>query len=574
MQGDVVRRLSEVNGSTAIVSSRKIKHVPPVFIFQPPAELGNSGFYGQARSGFQVNRDCFILDICSNTCAFRYLTQVRHCTAFRTSYFMSSTGVRPMLRDVTNAMTDGPSIARKRVLFKKPTWAAKSTSVAEAKTDFFDHRDSTYSGILAEREKRREKQRAKAAAPVEAQQGREPKRRRLSEDEDGGLGTESSDGEEAIRARDSQREGPATRSMPTKKRRTASLSPDLQAKQYSRTQPSNAPNTRIVDLEDEELNAHTLTEPKKVSPIKPRPKPPSSDPESDDEDEYTLELKRKAREKVRLGKLGPDPSTSITPEPTTTRSHSAKLAGPSQSESAKFPAEAPLLDSRLPPSTSKGEDETIVMILIRTAVPNTKELIVNRKVSQNLQQVKEAWCKRQGFDATMTRKVFLTWRGNKLFNATTLTHILKTLKAERKRSGIGSLDSDEEDFDPSKGRIEVEAVTEDILTERKRLKETEDRLADTSNIDGEVQGEEAGESQPQKELDVQMMLNSPGLESVLLKVRPTTLVSKVMAGFKKIRQVEQGMTCWLIFDGERLDPETRIGDTEIEDGDAVDVQIR
>jgi hypothetical protein len=70
------------------------------------------------------------------------------------------------------------------------------------------------------------------------------------------------------------------------------------------------------------------------------------------------------------------------------------------------------------------------------------------------------------------------------------------------------------------------------------------------------------------------MLNSPGLESVLLKVRPTTLVSKVMAGFKKIRDIEQGKTCWLIFDGERLDPETRIADTEIEDGDVVDVQIR
>jgi hypothetical protein len=47
-----------------------------------------------------------------------------------------------------------------------------------------------------------------------------------------------------------------------------------------------------------------------------------------------------------------------------------------------------------------------------------------------------------------------------------------------------------------------------------------------------------------------------------------------MAGFKKIRDIVQEKTCWLIFDGERLDPETKIADTEIEDGDVVDVQIR
>jgi hypothetical protein len=147
---------------------------------------------------------------------------------------------------------------------------------------------------------------------------------------------------------------------------------------------------------------------------------------------------------------------------------------------------------------------------------------------------------------------------------------LRTLKAEKKNSGVGGLYSDE-DSNQSEGKIEVEAVTEDILTERKRLKEKEDGLADASNGDEGLPLGEAGESRPQKEPDVQLMLNSPGLESVALKVRSTTLV---MAGFKKIRHVDQEKTCWLIFDGERLHPETRICDTEIEDGDVVDVQIR
>jgi Ubiquitin-2 like Rad60 SUMO-like len=482
---------------------------------------------------------------------------------------MSSTAESSILRDVTNAMTDGPSIAPKRSLFKKPNWAAKSASVAKADTDLFDHRESTYSEILAEKEKKREKYRAKAATQLEDRHGGQLKRRRLSEDEDSDFDTESSDSEEKI-----PRAGPANRSTPTKEQ---IASPDPPVNNYSPFRPSDAPTALIIDLERDENGADpipdSLSEPKKFSPIKPLPKPPLSDPESEDEDEYTLELKRRAREKLRLQKLGLSASDSRTTEPPSTKSCPLQLQSPSQLDSAKSPSEALVQQSPPPPAALKEKDEAIVRILIRSAIPQTNELIVNRRVSQNLQHVKEAWCKRQGFDAAMTRKVFLTWRGNKLFNTTTCTHILRNLKAEKK-SRVGILDSDDEDSDPSNGRIEVEAVTEDILIEREKLKEREDRLADVSNGHEGMSGEEAGEPQPQKEPDVQLMLNSPGLESVLLKVRPTTLVSKVMAGFKKIRDIEQGKTCWLIFDGERLDPETRIADTEIEDGDAVDVQIR
>jgi hypothetical protein len=485
---------------------------------------------------------------------------------------MPSTAESSILRDVTNTMTEGPSIVPKRSLFKKPNWAAKSASVAKAETDLFDHRESTYSGILAEKEKKREKYRAKAATQLEDPQGGQLKRRRPSEDEDSDFDTERSDSKEKIRRAD-----PASRSTPAKEQ-IASISPDPPVNNYSSFRPSDAPTTLIIDLERDENNADpipdSLSEPKKFSPIKSRPKPPLSDSESEDEDEYTLELKRRAREKLRLQKLGLNASNPRTTEPPSTKSGPLQLQSPSQLDSAKSPSEAPAYQSPPPPSALKERDEAIVRILIRSAIPQTNELIVNRRVSQNLQHVKEVWCKRQGFDAAMTRKVFLTWRGNKLFNTTTCTHILRNLKAEKKKSRVGILDSDDEDSDPSNGRIEVEAVTEDILTEREKLKEREDRLADVSNGHEGMSGEEAGEPQPQKEPDVQLMLNSPGLESVLLKVRPTTLVSKVMAGFKKIRDIEQGKTCWLIFDGERLDPETRIADTEIEDGDVVDVQIR
>jgi hypothetical protein len=481
---------------------------------------------------------------------------------------MTSTVEGLIFRDVTNAMTDRTSTAPKRSLFKKPAWATKSASVAKAETDLFDHRESTYSGILAEKEKQREKYRAKAATQPENRHERQPKRRRLSEDDDSGFDAESSDREEKIGRAD-----PASGSTPAD-------SPGLRVTKYSPVQPSDAPTPLIIDLERDENDADpipdSLSGPKVFSPVKPQPKPPLSDPESEDEDEYTLELKRRAREKLRLQKLGLNAPNSKAPEPPSIKSCSLQPHNPSQFDSTKSAPEALVHQRPPPPSVPKEKDEAIVSILIRSAIPQTNELIVNRRVSQNFQHVKEAWCKRQGFDAAMTRKVFLTWRGNKLFNTTTCTHILRNLKAEekKKKSRVGMLESDDEDSDPSNGRIEVEAVTEDILIERKKLKDREDRRADIANGHEEMSGEGAGEPQPQKESDVQLLLNSPGLESVLLKVRPTTLVSKIMAGFKKIRDIEREKTCWLIFDGERLDPETRIADTEIEDGDVVDVQIR
>src|SRR4051812_42713022 len=162
---------------------------------------------------------------------------------------MSSTAERPTLCDVTNAMTDGPSIAPKRSLFKKPNWAAKSVSVTKAETDLFDHRESTYSGILAEKERKREKYRAKAAAQPEDRHERQLKRRRLSEDEGSDFDTESSGSEEKIRRSD-----PVSRSTPPKEQ-IAGISPDLSGKKYSPFRPSDAPTTLIIDLERDENDA-------------------------------------------------------------------------------------------------------------------------------------------------------------------------------------------------------------------------------------------------------------------------------------------------------------------------------
>ncbi len=476
-------------------------------------------------------------------------------------------------------MAEGPSIAPKRSLFNKPTWAAKSTSAETAERPFFDHRDTTYGDILAQKEKRREKHRARTSAEKTEASGRESKRRRISGSEDSDSDLPSSRHEDSDESKHNvQNHRLVTRStLPKDGNHTARLNPDHLVKSFSPRKASPSAKPTIVDLSDDEDDAEPIlyspAKPLKFSPSMARPKPPKSDPESEDEDEYTLELKRRVREKAILRKLGLDPQ-SRTPDPPNTQSQSPQLTGSGQPSSVPFPAEGSSRQSPPPPTPPKKENDTIVRILIRTAITETNDLIVNRRATQTLQQVKEAWCKRQGFDAAKTRKVILTWRGNKLFNTSTCTHILRSLKEERKKSGVASLDSDEEEGDPSKGRIEVEAVTEEILAERKRAREKAEQSRDMTDDDEEQLDEEGGKPEQPKEPEYQLQLKSLGLEPFYLKVRASTLVSKIMAGFKKIRQVEHGKTCWLVFDGERLDPDSKIGDTEIEDGDVVDVQIR
>lgn len=473
-----------------------------------------------------------------------------------------------------------PASAPKRSLFKKPAWAAAATDTSVQKSgDFFRHSDSTYNGILAEHERRREEQ-AKKQKEDEFERQRESKRRRISKEDERAKdeeGKASNNGR--ARSEDVQTQGPITRSTPTKQKShvVGSISP---LKPTSSVKASAAASTTVIDLGDEESDDDVMPgsppRPIKSSIPKARPKPTNSDPESEDEDEYTLELKRKAREKERLRKLGLDKAASTMSG--AAEKHQSPSLPANHATSAKTAAE-PSFHKSPPPSSPKKDNDPIISILIKTAIPDTKPLIVNRRASQNLQQVKQAWCQRQGFDAAMEGKVFFTWRGIKLWNTSTCTHILKKLKEERVESSFAGLGEDDGigDEDPSKGRIEVEATTAEILDDRLKAK-NRDEAAGRALAHGKEEEPAADgtmdEPQPPKEPEYVIQLKSPGLETLLLKIRPSTEIHKIMAGFKKMKQVDEGKTCWLMFDGERLDPDHKVADTELDHDDVVEVVIR
>ena len=463
--------------------------------------------------------------------------------------------------------TAGP----KRSLFNKPSWAATGASGDKlTQGEIFRNRD--YEGILEAERKRKEAEAAKAKERAEKEGARqETKRRRLSDENQ----DKDSDGARAVsRGSDDDGDCQVTRSTPVEKIQT-NTNMEETPEPFVRQTRSNTSKATIISLssDDESNDMHGPSMPKeaaKMTPKKPKPKSQYLDPPSDeeDEDDYTRELKRKAREKARLLKLGIEVGKPSLPSRPTARDHkSPSLPPASLSPHKKIPSSTP------EPPTS---DDPLVQIAITTTIPNTKPLIVNRRASQSLKLVKEVWCQRQGFDEAKTAKVFLTWRGTKLFNASTTKSILDRLKAERPLEVFTVEDGQE-----GKGGIELEAMTEEIFQEYHRCKERKALAAVSTNQGVEADtndsaspsDSQAGLSKPRQD-GIVIQLVCQAMTPMILRVRPNTEIAKIMAGFKKTKEVDAGKTCWLVFDGERLDPNSTVEDVGLEHEDTVEVHLR
>ncbi|KAJ5298668.1 30 kDa heat shock protein [Penicillium atrosanguineum] len=211
------------------------------------------------------------------------------------------------------------------------------------------------------------------------------------------------------------------------------------------------------------------------------------------------------------------------------------------------------------PSTPPREDP-IVQILITSQMPNTKPLLVHRKMSQGLRDVRIEWCKRQEITKEMQPSVHLTWRGRRLFDVTTCRSL--GIKMESKLT-LSELD-DDPIAGPRELRIHMEAVTDDpLLLNRPGLSPDEDEASHAPP------NPEDGLTEPMK-----LTLRSSGLSDVRIRARPKTLVSKLISVYRNRQNIPADRDVSLLFDGDRMDPDTRLRDHDIADLDMVDVQVK
>ncbi|KAJ5709869.1 Ubiquitin supergroup [Penicillium malachiteum] len=207
-------------------------------------------------------------------------------------------------------------------------------------------------------------------------------------------------------------------------------------------------------------------------------------------------------------------------------------------------------------------EDPAVQIFITSDIPNVRPLIVHRKMSQGLREVRLEWCRRQGFTAETQSAIYLTWQGRRLFDVTTCRSL-----GVKPTEPISILSMDD-DFEPDQKKLQIHmvAVTEDPLILNRPAPPEPDELTQKPQ---KPEVEQTEDNEPMK-----LTLRSPGLNDLRIKARPKTMVSKLISVFRSKQNISADQEIFIVFDGDRLDPNTCLQDHDIDDLDLLDIQIK
>ena len=347
--------------------------------------------------------------------------------------------------------------------FTKPAWMRAEPRATDG--SLFCRSSHTYADLAAEAERRKQRKAArkeKHRKEADAGQEHSPKRRRVS-----GVGSQAHS--PVLKPVIKESSDPAAATVPLENSVNLSQIRSIHEKPSSLIQDyelglaepeGEEPKKRkqpaqIIDLESDSgqtpgaetaiVQGHTDEDVRAPSPITL----PETEPAADEE---FPELARRARERARNKRL------------------EKGLFSPSLANEVKHTGasgEAERNDKEA--SDSPTVHDPTLEILITSSIEHTQPLIVSRKLSQRLKDVRLAWTQRQGFTPELADAVFLTWRGKRLFDVMSC----KSLGLSVNSSGV--IRGHENPLGEEGGRLHMEAMTLEILEARKRAKEDADR---------------------------------------------------------------------------------------------------
>ncbi|KAJ5974019.1 hypothetical protein N7481_011229 [Penicillium waksmanii] len=422
-------------------------------------------------------------------------------------------------------------------LFKKPEWASQNTN-----PDFYRRSGQTYSDIIAANEAAHRKTKSSPDASDEATTGevRYSKRCRTSEEPEEEVGVK-----ESVQA-------PA---HPESREQETPPSPQHQHK------------------EPENPAVKENKSPKITQPARSGQPSLNSDPHPD-------ELQNRQSPVVgQPVQNAPDHPIDLDPidldhqeaEETSNAQRSPDTAEDRQS-------------SALPTARTRTSpvDDPVVRILITSEIPNSNSLIVHRKMSQGLRDVRLEWCRRQDIPTEAQSSVYFTWRGRRLFDVTTC----KSLGVKAKKSstssthgilGIGD-DTVSENGEQELLQIHVVATSDNTdLLRRPGPTTSAGPGAGNTNTSTNNPSEASpnpGEDQQNQNHLLKLILRSPDLDDLKIKARPKTLVSKLISAFREKHMIASDQDLLIHFDGDRLDPDTSLQEHDIDDLDMLEIQVK
>jgi hypothetical protein len=390
-------------------------------------------------------------------------------------------------------MADGKP---KRSLFKRPTWAATTITAPPAvstspdstnrpdptPTDIFSH-SHNFSELVEERQRQRQRKksdkdvlRRSQTSEVKDEESRTGKRRRISND----------DASE-----------PSTKPKPKAAERKTSIQASVGSESFAiaptpqKTRPRKETVIELLDSDDDNEpvsfnnGTHDIT-PSNATSLEPTPAA-EADPDADLDyysDPEMREFARQARQKRRR----------------------------EEQERAE-----------------SGAHDPTVKLLITSPLPGTGPLIVSRKLSQNLQAVREAWLSKQPLDPLIASRVFFTYRLRKVYDVTTVRSLgIKVDSYGRIMTSGPFANADDEHAE----KIHIEAVTDEAWQELKNQKAARDApkpnkclndLAAADSRHGSTEGTPAvdGEAAVEEPL-IKVTLKAKGHSDIKIKVRPVS----------------------------------------------------
>jgi len=197
-------------------------------------------------------------------------------------------------------------------------------------------------------------------------------------------------------------------------------------------------------------------------------------------------------------------------------------------------------------------------------------MVIKRKLSQRLKEVRLAWCDRQLIDGSpldpeLKKSIFLTWRGTRLFD-------VSTCKGMGVKMDPGSKFGNREGFND--GKIHVNAWTADTFDQYKKQKELKQKWQTEHPLDEDAEEEETQEKEEAKEPTMRLVVKSKDYPEFKVVVKNHTPIEKLINAFRTRNEISAERIVEFQFDGEVLQPHSAAGDADLEDMSSVDAYVR
>lgn len=310
--------------------------------------------------------------------------------------------------------------------------------------------------------------------------------------------------------------------------------------------------------------------------------PPEADDEPDEFEEYVRRARERAEERERQAKL------KLERESQAKDSQETKAAGQGSAGAG---------DDSDGDSRESVLDDVVVKILVTSEIPHSRPKLFERRFHAPLGLVRDTWAVNQKPPVPRERvpQIFLTWKGNRIYGTTTCANLGIRVESVEDRTGnkgkLGNVAGagyahSKHGSGLHEGGLHLEAWTEELYQEYLKRKERErlrllGQLDDEDDDDGAPDTGARGSEDPdgggrdEGEATTRVILKAAkDYEPLRFKVRAHTTIDEMITTFRISRKVPDDKDVSLFFDGEKLDGEMAVKDTEIEDMDSLEVHVK